>query len=307
MAKLSGEFGTVPPCRRRRSGFSLAELLAALTIGAMVFVAVLTIYNRAEKSAAAITRALDESQMPFELLQRICEDVDRMISSGANVKMTIENKYDEGFPSARLAMTRTIIDSKNNPQTLEEIVWQSGYDLASTAGGLVLYRSYSGISVEDKLLDGQRADWEKNYPFVPICAGLTMFRIQAVQGENSVDQWVSDALPFGVKLTFSFAEPIQTAGGVLDVPEEDRIVRTIVVDRTRKIKFDIEPAQLQTDVNAVGEPNTAEKPQTSGKPGATDETRTPKKPGDLRKSSEIKTPVGTEKKTNEPPTFKPAR
>jgi prepilin-type N-terminal cleavage/methylation domain-containing protein len=41
------------PCNDHK-GFSLAEVLAALTIGAMILVTVLGIYSRAESSAAAI-------------------------------------------------------------------------------------------------------------------------------------------------------------------------------------------------------------------------------------------------------------
>ena len=53
-------FGT----SRARAGFSLAEVITSLTIGAMVLVAVLVVYNRAERSAAAITRKLDRSRLP---------------------------------------------------------------------------------------------------------------------------------------------------------------------------------------------------------------------------------------------------
>ena len=60
-----------------RPGFSLAEVLAALTIGAMVVVAVLAIYHRAEQSANAVLSRIDESQLPREVLQYIAEDLDR--------------------------------------------------------------------------------------------------------------------------------------------------------------------------------------------------------------------------------------
>ena len=75
-------------------GFSLAEVLAALTIAAMVLVAVLGIYSRAQRSAAAITRRLDSSRLPFEVLQRIAEDLDAVVAAASDTKVTVENKLD---------------------------------------------------------------------------------------------------------------------------------------------------------------------------------------------------------------------
>ena len=89
-------------------GFTLAEVLTALVITAMVLVTVLGIYSRAESVAATITRRLDYSKVPYEVLQRIAEDLDRIISSDANTKISIKNKFDKGFPSAQLTITKTI-------------------------------------------------------------------------------------------------------------------------------------------------------------------------------------------------------
>jgi prepilin-type N-terminal cleavage/methylation domain-containing protein len=59
-----------------RPGFSLAEVLAALTISAMVLAAVVAIYSRAQNSAAAIVRKLDSTRLSTEVLQAITEDLD---------------------------------------------------------------------------------------------------------------------------------------------------------------------------------------------------------------------------------------
>jgi prepilin-type N-terminal cleavage/methylation domain-containing protein len=217
-----------------RSGFSLAEVLVALTIGAMVLVAVLGIYSRAETSAAAITRKLDSSRLPSEVLQRIAEDLDRTAAPGADTKVTIENKFENGFSTARLTVLKTIYNSKSEKQTFERIIWQSNYD--NDANSLVLYRSHSGIASEDKLLDEQKEDWEKEL-FVPICTGVTFFKIQVPRGEDFQDNWTSDSLPSGIVVTISFAEPFKTVAGVLDVPDEKKVARNIAVDRTRAIKF----------------------------------------------------------------------
>jgi prepilin-type N-terminal cleavage/methylation domain-containing protein len=226
--------------RNDHRGFSLAEVLAALTIGAMILVAVLGIYSRVESAAGAITRKLDSSRLPSEVMQRIAEDLDRIIApvsdvKAADTKITIENKLINLYPSARLTILRTIYDSKDKKQTFEEIVWQANYDFETDS--LILYRSQSGMGLEDKLLDAERAGWEKDYSFVPICSGVTFFKVQVPKGEDFADSWTDDSLPPGIVVTISFGEPFKTVTGPLDVPEEAKIARTIAVDRTRKIKF----------------------------------------------------------------------
>jgi len=236
-------FGTI----RNLEGFSLAETLAALTIAAMVLVAVLGIYSRAERSAAAVTRKLSSSRLPSEVMQRIAEDLDRIIASGSDTRITIENKSEKGFPTARLTIRKSIYNSKNQQQIFEEIVWQTSFDYETGANGLVLYRSHSGMTLEDKLLDEKREDWEKRYSFVPICTGVTFFKVQVPQGEKFLDKWTSPSLPAGITVTISSAEPFETVRGTLDVPEAEKITRTIAIDRTRKIKFKIPPSQGQQE------------------------------------------------------------
>ena len=218
-------------------GFSLAEVLAALTIGSMVLVAVLSIYSQVETAATAITRKLDGSQLPFEVLQCIAEDVDRIVEGGADTSVTIENKFEKGYQSARLVILRTISDSKGKARTFEEIIWQTAYDYENDANGLVLYRSYSGMGLEDKLLDEQRQSWEKEYPFVPICDGVTFFKIEVRRGDYALDEWTPGPLPPGIIATISFAEPFEALDGTLDVLDVEKITQTIAVDRTRKIGF----------------------------------------------------------------------
>lgn len=222
-----------------RGGFSLGEMLVALVIGAMVLTAVLTIYSRADRSAAAILNKLDSSTEADEVLQLIAEDLDRAVFSGSDAVITIENKLESGFAKARLVIRRTIHDGKDEEKTFEEIVWQAAYDYESAMPGLVLYRSYDGIGVEDKLLDEQRQDLERSYPFVPVCGGMTFFRIEVPNGDDFLDKWSSPSLPVGVKVTISFAESFQTVSGTLEVPDEQKVSRTIAVDRTRKITFEM--------------------------------------------------------------------
>lgn len=217
-----------------RSGFSLAELLAALTIAAGVLVAMLAIYNRAEAAAAAVTGKLDSSRLPSEVLQRIAEDLDRTVPHGSDVKITVENKFADGFSTARLTILKTIYDRRNKRRTFERIVWQSSPDI--NANGLVLYRSRSGMALEDKLLDEQKENWQREL-FVPVCTGVTFFKVQALKGLQLQNKWTSDSLPPGIVVTVSFAGPFKTLAGTWDVPDAEKITRTIAVDRTRKIKF----------------------------------------------------------------------
>ncbi|HUT28473.1 MAG TPA: hypothetical protein VMX13_01680 [Sedimentisphaerales bacterium] len=251
MHKISDTF-------RRRHGFSLAEALASVMIGAMVLVAMLRVYAQADRSAASIRRGLDSSRLPSELLQRIAEDLDGIIASDPDTKITVENKFVNGYPAARLTIEKTIKDSKNRTQVFEKIVWQSAYDYFSDANGLTLFRSHSGMSLEDKLLDEKRADIEKEYPLVPICSGVTCFKIQVPRGEELLDRWLSLSLPPGLIVTASFAEPFQTVEGTLDVPEEDKITRTIAVDRTRKIKFEIVKRETEEEMGDQQEEAAAE-------------------------------------------------
>jgi hypothetical protein len=168
------------------------------------------------------------------------------MSDGSGTKVTIENKFKNGFRTARLTITRTITDSRNNEQTLKKIIWQSNYDYESDIGRLALYRSHSGIELEDKLLDKNKEDWEREL-FVPICTGITFFEIRVPRGETFLDRWTADTLPPGVEVAISFAEPFKKVDGTLDVPEEEKITRTIAIDRTRKIRFAVEKIEFDEE------------------------------------------------------------
>jgi len=241
---------------RMPRGLSLAELLAALTIGAMITVAVLAIYHRAEKSATAMTRKLDDSRLPGEVLQRIAEDLDNIISSNSDAKITIENKFENVaavglIPAARLIITRTIQDSKDNEQKYEEIIWQSSYDFQSAGNGLILYRSHGGMNMEDKVLEKYKDDVTREL-FVPICGGVTFFNIIALAGKEPVARW-DGAPPRGIVVTISFAEPYKKVDGTLDVLDEEKITRTIAIDRTRKIRFDTSTSGDTQGGEGIGE------------------------------------------------------
>ena len=101
-----------------------------------------------------------------------------------------------------------------------------------------MYRSHSGIALEDALLDNQKEPWQREL-FVPICSGFTFFKIEIPKGDTPLDRWTGETLPPAIKITLSFALPYKTVTGTFDVPEEDKLVRTIAVDRTRRPAFNI--------------------------------------------------------------------
>jgi Tfp pilus assembly protein PilV len=222
---------------RFRRGYSLGEMLAALVIGAMVLTAILGVYGRANRAAEAVLNKIETPALGAEVLQRIAEDLDRIIGADGNVTVQIRNGFDNGFVTAELIVRRTLTNAENKEQTLEEITWRGGYDYDSAVPGLVIYRSRSGVGLEDKLLDVKREKWESNYSFVPICRGVTYFRIEVPKGDGAVDRWSSPSPPPGVRVTLSFAKPYETVRGTLDVADEEKVGRTIAVDRIRTIRF----------------------------------------------------------------------
>ena len=268
------EDNTVRRGRQAAGGFSLAELLAALVIGALVVTAVLTIYWRAEKATAAVLGRIETARFPAEILQLIAEDLDKVIAvspdeSTADTKIVIENQLEELYQAAKMTIKRTIYDSNDKPKELEEITWQTSYNFDSFEPGLVLYRSHRGLALEDKLHDEARRAEETPYTFIPVCEGVTYFMIEipkdrvpapAVeedeweeQEEEFLDSW-SGPPPKGVRITISFGEAFKSVLGNMEVYEEDMYSRRIAVDRTRRIDFVIETLKFG-DGNEPGEPN----------------------------------------------------
>ncbi len=271
---------------RCRSGFSLGEMLAVVIIGSMVLVAILTIYTRANRAADAVLRKIDSPAWAEEVLQLIAEDLGRALGAEGDVIVQVRNGSDNGFPRAELVLRRTYHDNENKEQTLEEITWRAGYDYEGQTPGLVVYRGYEGIAREDRLLDSSREDVEKNYPFVPICRGVTFFQIQACRGDELLDQWPASPPPPGVKITISFGEPHEMVRGGYDVAERDKISRIVAIDPTRKIQL---ASLAGSDANAPADPNAPVR-DTSGKKSSNKQST---------KGQSPKQPSAAERMTNE--------
>ena len=233
-----------------KSGFSLIELLAVVVISTLLIITSMGIYGQMQKTVGELNNSVETQQLPNEILQSIAEDLDRIIAplSGqlADTQISIKNKFDNFYPSAQLKITTTYYDNKNEKQIFDEIIWQSNYDF--DANGLILYRSHSGLTVEDKLLGGEKTKI-KNELFIPVAAGLTYFKIEVPQGDNLLDNWTSNRLPKAVKISLSFAYPYKDIDGRFAVLDNEMYTRTVAIDRTRQIKFKFVPP----DVNQFGQ------------------------------------------------------
>jgi hypothetical protein len=249
--------------RRQPSGFSLGEMLVTVVIGAMVLTAILSVYGRANQAAEAVLQRVEGPSLASEVLQLVAEDVAGVLGAD-DVTVQIRNGFDSGFATSDLVLRRMFHDKENKEQVLEEITWRAAYDHEGDKPGLILYRSREGMGREDKLLEDQREDWEKNYPFVPICRGATFFQVQAFKGDELVDQWPASPPPTGILVTISFAEPFETVRGNLDVPDEQKISRTLAFNAMRKIRFATESSG---DAN---EPNDTDPNQQDVKEDAVD-------------------------------------
>jgi len=230
---MKKDYRTISP----KKGFSLAEVIITIVIAAMIMVAVLMIYDNVRNRAESINQKLGEYILPNEILHRIAEDIDRIVAPGSDAQITINNKYENGFSTGQLIIISRIYDNQNRPQIFEKVVWQSNYD--PDMNRLMLYRSHSGITEEDKFLSQQEAQWRerKMELFVPLCTGVSFFRIEAIKGQNVNDKWSGNSLPGAVVATISFGQPIESPLGGFTVAETEMISRTIAIDRTRKMKF----------------------------------------------------------------------
>ncbi|MBN1972860.1 MAG: prepilin-type N-terminal cleavage/methylation domain-containing protein [Sedimentisphaerales bacterium] len=229
-----------------RAGFSLAEVLAAMMIGSMVLIAVLTVYNRAERTAAAVTHSLNDSKQPSEVLQLIIEDLDKIISTDSDTNVIVVNRFINNYKAAILAIQVHYKDPTNKDQQYEEIIWQCSANPEGDANDMVLYRSREGIAPADNLLEKDKEAFEKSV-YVPICRGVTFFEIKVYTGEDEPETFLPNGMPLGLIITISFAEPFKSSEGRYEVLENEKYTRTIAVNKNRKIKFNISEDESSED------------------------------------------------------------
>lgn len=287
-------------------------MIVALVIGAMVLTAILTVYGRANRAAEAVVAQIESPALATEVLQLLAEDLDRVLGGEQGYGIQIKSGLDNGFRRSQLVIRRTMRDGKNEEKVFEEITWRAGYDYDGISPGLVIYRGHEGVDVEDKLLDPKRESWEESYPLVPLCRGVTCFLLEIPKGEEQfVQQWTDAALPPGVRVSISFALPHETVRGTMEVYDEEKIYRTIAIDKTRKIKFMVTAAGPDgNDPNANTKGQTPEKtnektPQKAGERGSpkTGETGNQKTNERGSRTTDQRAP----QKANEPVPYKPVK
>ncbi len=243
------------------TAFTLVETLVVLAITSMVVIAVMDIYSNVRKNIASLEKHLEQSDLPREILQRMAEDLDRLARPGFDTSVMVRNKLKNGYNISQLIIENRFFGDQqpNKPQIYERITWQSDYDPYTDT--IILYRAHSGIRLEDGLID--RAQLEKQQQgieqFVPLTTGLTHFEIQIPNGDTSLKEWTQPVLPKVIRVLLSFGAPVQTETGDWIIPETDLFIRTIAIDRTRKIgyqfvKKDFDLSELDSaDPNAISE------------------------------------------------------
>ena len=222
----------------QRAGFSLIEVLAAMMIGTMILVAVFNVYDRAGKAAASVNYKLNHSRRPYEALQLIAEDFDKMINTNNDTSVIIINRYINNYAAAIFVYRVKYQDATNKEQTYKEYLWQCNQNPDGDPNEMVLYRSYEGVVPEDRLLDRDRDKSEKNV-YIPICEGVTYFYVKIISEKERTEIAWGSGVPLGMTVTISFAKPFKDDKGNYDVPENEKYSRTITFDKGRKIKFDI--------------------------------------------------------------------
>ena len=226
------------------------EILAAMMIGSMVLIAVLTIYTRAENIVQSVTNSLDDSRRAREALQLIAEDLDKMITTDSDIHVVVVGRHISKYEASILVIREKYKDPTNKDQTYKEIFWQCNIDPEGDPNDLILYRSYEGIVPEDKLLDRDREKKELN-DYVPICNGVTYFDMLVFTTRDKPEVAWTGGMPLGIAITISFAKPFENEKGQYEVLENEKYTRIISFDKTRDIKFDISEDEETTGDESV--------------------------------------------------------
>ncbi len=241
----------------KRGGFSLIEIITVMVISSMVMISALGIFNRVKSATISVHNKLNQEDVADEILQRIAEDLDRLACVGFDTTVKIKNKMSNGFNKSQLIIENKFYDKRSKAKTFEKIIWQSEYDILE--GMTILYRHHDGISMEDKILDGELEEKQAGNKalYIPICWGMTLFQIVVPKKDaDPLKQWSSATLPTSVAVTISFAEPMENFDGTMEVAEEDMITRHIAINRTRMPRFvfkkkDFTKPELDSDPNDI--------------------------------------------------------
>jgi hypothetical protein len=243
---------------KKTSGFTLLETVTVLLIATMIIISAMAIYGRVKSASASVKAKLNSDSLAREIIQRIAEDLDRLAAPGLETEITIKNKFESGYDISQMVIENKIYNNQNKPEVFEKIVWQSNVD--PFLGELVLYRSHSGLNLEDRIIDAELEEIQQlgSELFVPVAEGLSHFKIVVpkqmtpaqkeqemakeeetleIEEPEYIEMWTSSKLPSAVIVQVSFAELEESISGELEVLDEDITERTIAIDRTREIPF----------------------------------------------------------------------
>lgn len=242
-----------------------------MMIGSMVLIAVLTIYSRAENTAAAVTRDMSSSRLPYEALQLIAEDLDKLISVDSDTNFIMINRHINNYNAGIFVVRENYKDSGNKDQTYKELVWQCNEYTEGDVNDMVLYRSYESIAPEDKLLDKNKTELDRS-AYVPICRGVTYFNVDVITDKKTLENAWPGGIPQGVVLSISFAKPYMNVKGQYEVPENEIYTRTVSFNKSRNIKFVLPdngpnvPDEGETNITDMNAPGNQDAPENQPKP-----------------------------------------
>jgi prepilin-type N-terminal cleavage/methylation domain-containing protein len=229
------------------SAFTLVETMVALVIGAMVVTATLAVYQRVRTASVVIVEQMSRHRLQNEILQKMAEDIDRLAAPGFEATMKFANRTLRGnnevsYASAELVLTNSYYGNNDQKLLYEEVVWRTAYDPVEDT--MILYRMHRGLNAEDPLFVGD----ESRRMYIPVAAGVTFFELRTQHGENILAAWTSDKLPKAVRIGLSFAEPVLLDGGGVGVADDDIVYRTVAVDRSRIIPYELMKVNLDLGV-----------------------------------------------------------
>lgn len=237
----------------------MAEVIPAMIIATLISVVAIRIYVSANSTARSIDVFLLKNGEQADIMQRIAEDIDKIATEGTGATINLQNKFSDGRNICRLIIESKYFDNAQRAQVFEKVTWQSQYDV--DANGIVLYRAHSGVLSEDKVIadfDGQFTEWKDRELFVPVVRGLSFFKIQIPPAEKfegldknkedtivkkpvsqakPTEKWTDRKLPVALEIVLSFASEQKDAAGSYYIEDEDKVSRTVVVDRIRKIPY----------------------------------------------------------------------
>ncbi|ARN57833.1 prepilin-type N-terminal cleavage/methylation domain-containing protein [Sedimentisphaera salicampi] len=261
-----------------RKGLTLLELLAALAVTSIILITMVTLLYASQNTLKTINTELDESTRSQEVLQKIAEDINEFAAEGENVTFKLESKNTPEGLLYRFEMINYFNTSSNQKDVFKKVVWQSDFDVM--LGTFVIYRSRSGMKLEDSVVSTEQQQNPEREIYVPVTTGATYFSIQAYDNDNLLDEWKDDNMPGAMFIGISFAPPVELITGEVVVPEEDRSYRTVSVSRSRNYDFKFVEKDLEAEYEELLEEDEEESeseqdPEAQEKAGREDNPEIP--------------------------------